>query len=1338
MFSILTPRAKADEAWVAYYNFDEGQGGTANDASGWGNTGTVYGAQWVEGVKGGALRFDGLDDYVYVPHSSSLDLDDYDMTVEFWMKLGLDWFPDINHENMCIYDKGDAYTSSLIAESGALRYNLAYVPVHETPETVKNNWATNTWFFIAEVYDGVSINIYVNGELDHSEPVSGPIPQSGFNLCIGAHSLRIAQIWFNGVIDDFKIFGYAREAEAIRNAYNSVSPPPAPGEPVAYWKFDEGSGAIASDNSENGNTGSVVGAQWVDGISGKALSFDGLDDYVDVPSSTSLTISGNEVSFELWLKPTITIDSNSPSINFAEKGDEYGFQMNSGDGRIWFVTVLEPGPQTNWQGIQTTTDQWNANTWYYLVGTYDGSLLKVYVNGLCQNSRPLSGNLNLAPYQFVVGCHTFESMNFFNGAIDEVKIYNYARTAEEIQNDYNSVSPPPAAREPVAHWGFDEGQGNIASDASGNGNTGTVYGAQWVDGAKGKALSFDGITNYVYVPNSLSLDISGNEISVEYWVKFPSGWYPGASAESLILFDKGDAYTASMTGSTGRHRFNIPYVPPYPETNKDNWDANVWYHMADVFDGSQIRMYVNGVLEKTETVVGSVSRSGINLAIGSHCWGDSNFFRGYIDDFAIYNYARTAEEIANDYSLGAQPDFEISVSPERQTAQPDSSIQYQVTVASKNGFSSSVSLTATISPLPTHLDFILDPSTVTPPADGQAASTLRVNLYQDTPLKMYTLTITASSGGITKPPYIVKLSVETSLDVPYQSQGYSAWCAPSSLAMVLRYYGELVHSWDYAESNQLPTSGASPLFESRTSLDALAQYIEKNYAPEITKKIGYYDVLGVPTKPLVLLDIQSNLTKGFPVIISLNSLVTRVPPVPNPFGGHAVVAVGFNETGLFVNDPSGALFTNEGFLNLKPGDPKYPSSWCHAYVTWEDIYWFISVWPFPSILAVHGTPKPASNSGSVYVTLRERGIVFCEETDNDLEKDFFYLCLDKGLKWVLNSSQGLQRKIKPDNIIRASCNRLFISLEVSNNLRITRSLALHADLLGSDGSDYPFIPRSVDNLGGFAEEKGVTFGLTDVGGTLKRGIQYRLYFSLFDPSGDLVDCFSSEPFCWGEGTKAELSEKQNHLYLHVYDVQGRHVGLDYTTTRTELGIPGSYYYDDNNGTIMIVLPQIINLAIVVDAKYAEEPVESYNLTVTLSTDIGDYVQAYSGNITVGKSQEFTTNVSAGSLTLISWEYIFKDTRRGTMLKISIDDKYFQFTAPDKDFGVKHDPKMKVFNHFIIICYEDKELRLIANAVDDRIDFCVAVAWNKLTDQRYLLIDKPGFRSSAPNISIEIE
>ncbi|NIO38356.1 hypothetical protein GTO27_11750 [Candidatus Bathyarchaeota archaeon] len=90
---------------------------------------------------------------------------------------------------------------------------------------------------------------------------------------------------------------------------------------------------------------------------------------------------------------------------------------------------------------------------------------------------------------------------------------------------------------------------------------------------------------------------------------------------------------------------------------------------------------------------------------------------------------------------------------------------------------------------------------------------------------------------------------------------------------------------------------------------------------------------------------------------------------------------------------------------------------------------------------------------------------------------------------------------------------------------------------------------------------------------------------------------------------------------------------------------------------------------------------------------------------------------------ISWEHIFEDERRDTMLKISTDDNYFQFIAPEKEFSVKHDPHMFSTDHRISISYEDSEIVLWSLAVvTPRRSFCVAIARDVETGTRYQLID----------------
>jgi hypothetical protein len=622
---------------VGYWKFDEGSGTIAHDSSGNGNDGVIHTATWTDGIVGKALHFNGVDSWVEVPNSPTLT-GLSQITVEAWIQED-----SITAQLKGIVSKCDGWAPPTNAEyflgtneNGKVFFETDHGTAIFSAQTTPLITEAGRWYHVAGTWSGDTYTIYVDGA-----PVLSGIctPQTTLSntlpVQIGRHG-SWSWVYFQGVIDEVKIYNYGRTGEEIESDFKENAGL------AGYWKFDEGSGTVASDSSGNGNIGTLYnGPQWVSGVVGNALRFDGSNDYVRIPHSSSLDITGNEISVEFWMKLTNGWHPE-PGASYIydqilyDKGDAYTSAMIKSTGALRFnIPYVPPYPETN-------KNNWDANTWYHIAEVFDGAQIRIYVNGVLDKAETVIGSVSRSTINLALGSHCFGGAHFFNGAIDEFAIYNYARTAEEIQTDYHSV-----VRGPVGYWRFDEGS---AYDSSGNGNTGVVNGAAWVDGIKGEALQFDGIDDFVSVSHSSSLDIAGNEISVEYWMKLPNGWYSGAGSYDQILYDKGDAYTACMVTANGRHRFNIPYLPPYPETNKNTWDANVWYHIADVFDGNQIRIYVNGVLDKTETVIGPVSRSGLVLAIGSHCFGDSHFFNGYIDDFAIYDYARTAEEILNDYN----------------------------------------------------------------------------------------------------------------------------------------------------------------------------------------------------------------------------------------------------------------------------------------------------------------------------------------------------------------------------------------------------------------------------------------------------------------------------------------------------------------------------------------------------------------------------------------------------------------------------------------------------------------------------------------------------------------
>ena len=116
----------------------------------------------------------------------------------------------------------------------------------------------------------------------------------------------------------------------------------------------------------------------------------------------------------------------------------------------------------------------------------------------------------------------------------------------------------------------------------------------------------------------------------------------------------------------------------------------------------------------------------------------------------------------------------------------------------------------------------------------------------------------------------------------------------------------------------------------------------------------------------------------------------------------------------------------------------------------------------------------------------------------------------------------------------------------------------------------------------------------------------------------------------------------------------------------------------------------------------------------------------SGQYTMEASSPTDENCVRVYFTVFSWNYVFEDTDdRGTILKINVALKFFEFIRPGLDYGIRKATSMQSSGRAIIVNHNDKQLRLIAVAVDTKLDFCIANAWDLQTRKCYLLIDKPG-------------
>jgi type II secretory pathway pseudopilin PulG len=208
---------------------------------------------------------------------------------------------------------------------------------------------------------------------------------------------------------------------------------------VGYWPFDEGTGTIAYDYSGNGNNGTLVNfnftatSGWTTGKVGGALSFDGVDDYSRIPDSNSLDVSSS-FTFSVWVYTT-----NSGILQTILSKDGVGSDT-TGAYNLYIRSDLSVFYETNnIDGVYTTANVVSLNRWYYITVTFDNNIspkLKIYING----QKLQEGNPS-TPYilttDLLIGRRGIGS--FFQGVIDEVRIYNRALSDSEIKALYDAT-----------------------------------------------------------------------------------------------------------------------------------------------------------------------------------------------------------------------------------------------------------------------------------------------------------------------------------------------------------------------------------------------------------------------------------------------------------------------------------------------------------------------------------------------------------------------------------------------------------------------------------------------------------------------------------------------------------------------------------------------------------------------------------------------------------------------------------------------------------------------------------------------------------------------------------
>jgi len=486
----------------------------------------------------------------------------------------------------------------------------------------------------------------------NGSPAINVIP-SGVNGCgttITTDQRGVSRPWPGGGLCDIGSF----EVECFRQPSGMVS----------WWGGDNN--ALDMVGSNNGTSSGTTYDPL--GKVGQAFSFDGVDDYVSVPASSSWAFGTGDFTIEFWTFGT-SDDYKRPLINN---------RKTPASENMWAIEIYGVANKVEFHSgltiILEATNLLTSSSWNHIAVTRNGGLLSMYVNGVFSGSTANSNNFSEIN-DLQIGRDIMEGNQLlgrtFQGLMDEVAIFKSALSQAEIQAIYNagsagicrSCTPPPS--DMVSWWGGN----NNALDMVGT-NDGTLTGdATFASGLVGQAFSLDGVGAYIDagIDDAFNFNNGTGDFTIDAWINIAqfSTW------DSTIITK---ATMNPFTGwsfyvyADGRLAFGGAGVWEFSSA-AGAITTGSWFHVAVTKSGGTYKLLKNGV-EVASASHGNLQTSAASLTIGTDFHGLNQFgdnvdlrFNGLIDEVEIFNRALSADEIGTIYNAGGAGKCAIDRTP---------------------------------------------------------------------------------------------------------------------------------------------------------------------------------------------------------------------------------------------------------------------------------------------------------------------------------------------------------------------------------------------------------------------------------------------------------------------------------------------------------------------------------------------------------------------------------------------------------------------------------------------------------------------------------------------------
>jgi hypothetical protein len=629
----------------AYYRLAETSGTVAADETG------TNPASYVNGVTLGqpgalasstnlAASFDGVNDYVVAPHSTSLDATTA-VTVESWVKRSKSgvWQVLVSKPG-----NGQSKLENYSIWLNTLDRPVAFFGDGVSFARVDGPVLDTNWHHVAATYDNATARIYVDGTLRASTSSTVHMVTNTLPLNIGRTNGNIN--FFGGMLDDVAVYGTALSAARIQAHY------------VAATTFDTTAPAVTltapADGLRTANTtptfSGTAGTAGGDAASVTVRVYSGSTPTGDPIRTLSATIgAGGAYS----VTPSAPLAEGTYTAR-AEQADDAGnvglsaantFVITSGDITPPVVTLTAPANGS------TTTDRTPA--FAGVGGTASGDsatvTVKIYLGSSATGSpaQTLTTTRDAGSGAYAVDAAALDAATYTARAEQADSAGNVGKSAPTtftIPSDYRTAV---MADNPRGYWRLGEGSGSTASDQSGVNNATynnvTLGVASPLTGDSDTATSFDGLTSYAIAPDTSSLDATSG-VTVEAWIKRSKG-----GVWQCVVSKPGD-------GASKNENYSI-WISPFdrPTAFFGNGSTFVrveaaasidtsWHYVVATYNNATARIYSDGVLQASMASTVQLTPNNLPLNFGRINAGGS-FYGGQMDEVAVYGTALSEARI---------------------------------------------------------------------------------------------------------------------------------------------------------------------------------------------------------------------------------------------------------------------------------------------------------------------------------------------------------------------------------------------------------------------------------------------------------------------------------------------------------------------------------------------------------------------------------------------------------------------------------------------------------------------------------------------------------------------